>query len=187
MSQAAPATTSTPGRDLVPDSTDLFTAAHLVWIGLFALVAILVIAWGIRQKAKRKTAEHEIAQHNAALDVDPSSAEAVETAPPPPRPLPITEPDVAPLGAPPAPAAAGPADASVTQLKGLGPKVAERLGQLGIVTVGQIAALTDDQAADLDAQLGPFAGRMARDRWLEQARFLAAGDRAGFESVFGRL
>ncbi|PAV66703.1 hypothetical protein WR25_19059 [Diploscapter pachys] len=28
---------------------------------------------------------------------------------------------------------------------------------------------------------------MERDRWIEQARFLAAGDTAGFERVFGRL
>lgn len=90
----------------------------------------------------------------------------------------------------PAPAATGapsPADGPVTQLKGLGPKVAARLGELGITTVGQIAALDADQAQVLDGRLGPFAGRLHRDRWIEQARFLAAGDRAGFEAVFGKL
>ncbi|MCP3735506.1 hypothetical protein M9979_11555 [Sphingomonas sp. RP10(2022)] len=80
-----------------------------------------------------------------------------------------------------------PADAPVSTLKGLGPKLATRLGELGITTVGQVAALSDDEAERLDAHLGPFAGRMGRDRWIEQARFLAAGDRAGFEAVFGRL
>lgn len=85
------------------------------------------------------------------------------------------------------PATSGPADGPVTQLKGLGPKVAARLGELGITTVGQVAALTDDQADALDAQLGAFRGRMARDRWIEQSRFLAAGDKAGFEAVFGKL
>lgn len=82
---------------------------------------------------------------------------------------------------------ARPGDAPVTQLKGLGPKVATRLAELGITTVGQIAALDEDSAQVLDAQLGVFSGRLARDRWIEQARFLAAGDRAGFEAVFGRL
>jgi predicted flap endonuclease-1-like 5' DNA nuclease len=77
--------------------------------------------------------------------------------------------------------------APVTQLKGLGPKVAARLAELGIITVGHLASLTDHQAATLDADLGPFSGRMARDRWIEQARLLAAGDRAGFEATFGRL
>lgn len=86
-----------------------------------------------------------------------------------------------------APATSGLADAPVTTLKGLGPKVAARLAESGVTTVGQLAALDDDAAARLDAQLGTFAGRMSRDRWIEQARFLAAGDRAGFEAVFGRL
>lgn len=84
-------------------------------------------------------------------------------------------------------ASATPADGSLTQLKGLGPKVAARLAELGITGIGQIAALDDDAADALDARLGAFQGRIARDRWVEQARFLAAGDRAGFEAVFGRL
>jgi predicted flap endonuclease-1-like 5' DNA nuclease len=80
-----------------------------------------------------------------------------------------------------------PADAPVSTLKGLGPKLTARLAELGVTTVGQVAALSDDDAMRLDAQLGPFAGRITRDRWIEQARFLAAGDKAGFEAVFGRL
>jgi predicted flap endonuclease-1-like 5' DNA nuclease len=106
-------------------------------------------------------------------------------------PAPIAEAPVAvaaPVIEAPAPSAStSPADAPVGTLKGLGPKLAARLNELGITTVGQIAALSDDEAARLDAQLGPFAGRVTRDRWVEQARFLAAGDQAGFEAVFGRL
>lgn len=78
-------------------------------------------------------------------------------------------------------------DAPLTTLKGLGPKIATRLGELGITRVGQLAWLDDQEAADLDAQLGAFQGRMERDRWREQARLLASGDRAGFERAFGRL
>ncbi len=94
---------------------------------------------------------------------------------------------VAPVAAAPLAAAGDPGEGPLTQLKGLGPKLAERLAGLGVATVGQLAALSEDQATALDAQLGPFTGRMARDRWIEQARLLAAGDRAGFEAVFGRL
>ena len=79
------------------------------------------------------------------------------------------------------------ADGPVTQLKGLGPKVAAQLGALGVATVGQMAALSDSEAQSIDAQLGSFTGRMGRDRWIEQARLLAAGDKAGFEAVFGKL
>ncbi|WP_322964648.1 hypothetical protein [Sphingomonas fuzhouensis] len=83
--------------------------------------------------------------------------------------------------------AARPEDQPITLLKGLGPKLTQKLAEHGIATVGDMAALSEAQAQALDAQLGAFSGRMARDRWLEQARLLAAGDRAGFEAVFGRL
>lgn len=79
------------------------------------------------------------------------------------------------------------ADDPVTQLKGLGPKVAAQLSALGVATIGQMAALSDSEAQRIDAQLGNFTGRMGRDRWIEQARLLAAGDKAGFEAVFGKL
>lgn len=80
-----------------------------------------------------------------------------------------------------------PQDQPITLLKGLGPKLTQKLAEHGITTVGDMAGLSEAQAQALDAQLGPFSGRMARDRWLEQARLLAAGDRKGFEAVFGRL
>lgn len=89
--------------------------------------------------------------------------------------------------APPLPAGPPPSEGPITQLKGLGPKLAQRLNELGIANVGQLAALDPAQAEALDARLGPFTGRMKRDRWIEQARFLAAGDRAGFEATFGKL
>lgn len=76
---------------------------------------------------------------------------------------------------------------NLLQIKGLGPKVAVQLGTLGIVRFDQLAALDHDAQAALDAQLGTFAGRMARDRWIEQAALLARNDVAGFEAQFGKL
>lgn len=130
----------------------------------------------------------------AAFDATPASI-AAEMAEPEaePAPEPLAEP--APVAAPapvpaPAPAPApitAPAAPELTQLKGLGPKLVATLAELGITRIDQIAALTPDQAQDLDARLGNFRGRLARDRWIEQARLLAAGDRAAYESEFGKL
>ena len=51
----------------------------------------------------------------------------------------------------------------------------------------QIAAWSDADVARIDAEMGAFKGRIVRDRWVEQARYLAADDVAGFEAVFGKL
>jgi predicted flap endonuclease-1-like 5' DNA nuclease len=71
------------------------------------------------------------------------------------------------------------------RIKGLGPKLAATLGELGINRIEQIAAWTDADIDRIDAQLGRFQGRIRRDEWVEQARLLAAGDTAGFEGRFG--
>lgn len=75
----------------------------------------------------------------------------------------------------------------LSKIKGLGPKLQALLPTLGISTYAQIAALTEADLADLDAKLGAFAGRPKRDNWMEQAKYLAAGDVAGFEAQFGKL
>jgi predicted flap endonuclease-1-like 5' DNA nuclease len=85
----------------------------------------------------------------------------------------------------PEPAPAG--GSELTQLKGLGPKLATTLAELGYTRVDQIADLSPAEAEALDALLGAFQGRMARDRWIEQARLLTAGDRSGYEAAFGKL
>ena len=89
-------------------------------------------------------------------------------------------------GPAPEPAAAGPAD-PLTRLKGLGPKAEAALNELGITRFEQIASWSENDVARIDQQMGAFKGRMARDRWIEQARYLAAGDSAGFEATFGKL
>lgn len=75
----------------------------------------------------------------------------------------------------------------LSQLKGVGPKLVALLHGLGITRYSQIAAWTEDDIARMDAQMGAFKGRIVRDNWVEQAKFLASGDRAGFEGRFGKL
>ena len=180
----------------------VITATHLVLVVLFAILVILAIWWGTTRRRARRRAENEARDRREETGAPAAVPAPVEppVAPPPPLadvPIPASAPqeanpaalavdeDAGPAPAPAASVALG--DGSVTMIKGLGPKVAARLAEHGITHVDHLAALSDDEAAALDAKLGNFSGRMARDRWIEQARLLAAGDREGFEATFGKL
>ena len=73
------------------------------------------------------------------------------------------------------------------RLKGVGPKLASRLRELGIRSYAQLAGLSEAEVTLLDDRLGPFKGRVARDRLVDQACYLARGDTDGFEAQFGKL
>jgi predicted flap endonuclease-1-like 5' DNA nuclease len=73
------------------------------------------------------------------------------------------------------------------RMKGVGPKLAAMLQAQGLTRFEQIAALSAEDVEQLDAQLGAFRGRLARDRVIEQAAYLARGDDVGYERVFGKL
>lgn len=81
---------------------------------------------------------------------------------------------------------AGEAD-DLRKIKGVGPKLVTLLASLRVTRFAQIAEWTDADIDRMDARLGTFAGRIRRDNWVEQAKFLAAGDVAGFEGKFGKL
>jgi predicted flap endonuclease-1-like 5' DNA nuclease len=84
------------------------------------------------------------------------------------------------------PGASGPPD-NLERLKGVGPKFAQLLASQGIVRFDQIARLSPGEVERLDEGLGAFRGRIARDRIVEQADYLARGDEDGFEPRFGKL
>lgn len=105
----------------------------------------------------------------------------------PPNPEPATP--ATPKVAPPAPAdepAVTTSGDDLTRIKGLGPKLQTHLNELGVKRLSQIAEWDDAEIDRIDAQLGSFQGRIRRDDWPAQARLLAAGDVAGFESRFGK-
>lgn len=124
----------------------------------------------------------------AAPATPPVPAEPIASPSSPAPAEPAATPSAQPVSAVPAPAPV-PANAAsdLTTLKGLGPKVAAQLAETGITSIADLAALSPTEADRIDASLGTFQGRMARDRWVEQARLLAAGDRAGYEAKFGKL
>ncbi len=186
------------------------------WVAFaVALLAILVVGWLLLARARKGAPRREykpdvldqgaasVHRNQALIDAPPAArveppvigaamagvAEAVaigaqdvvEEAAAQPAP------EAPPLPAPaPAPAPA-PVGDDLSRIKGLGPKLQKLLPELGLSTFAQIAALTEADLAELDTKLGAFAGRPAKDNWVEQAKYLAAGDTAGFEARFGKV
>lgn len=98
---------------------------------------------------------------------------------------PIVEPEPIPVS--PAVAAVTDEPDDLLRLKGVGPKLKALLVELGVTRYAQVAAWGDADIAAIDAKLGNFKGRPVRDQWVDQAKYLAAGDIAGFEAKYGKL
>ena len=129
-------------------------------------------------------------------------------APPPPAPKPIVAPPVssepktaakpaikpaapadavpAPAGKPNIPAAVGEPD-NLRLIKGVGPKLNTLLNSLGVTRFDQIAEWKEAEITEVDQYLDTFSGRITRDAWIDQAKFLAKDDIAGFEKKYGKL
>lgn len=118
----------------------------------------------------------------APVAVEPVAVEAAPIEPATPE-APVAEP------VPVSPAVTTPADEGddLLRLKGVGPKLKTLLTDLGVTSFAQIAAWTDTDIAAIDAKLGNFKGRPVRDQWIDQAKYLAAGDIAGFEAKYGKI
>lgn len=175
-----------------------------------ALVVLALVIWAVLRASRRakviddgESLKRDVldegaarASRNQAL-IDAPPAAVKPTPAPQPAPVPVPAPEPAPTPEPtqapaataaPVPAAT-PAPASaddLTRIKGLGPKIATLLGELGITSFAQIANWSDADIANIDAKLGRFSGRIVRDQWVMQAKLLSAGDEAGFAAQFGR-
>ena len=57
-------------------------------------------------------------------------------------------------------------------ISGVGPGLEKKLLDAGITSYAQIAALTEDDIAELEAHVVKFAGRIKRDDWIGQAQQL---------------
>ncbi|OQW77351.1 MAG: hypothetical protein BVN33_03800 [Proteobacteria bacterium ST_bin13] len=172
------------------------TSVSFVLITLGIIFAVAMILWGSMRRRVKKGEIAEAKRHAVVAGHSPTVIAPDAPIETPVAPAgPTTEPDSRPADAAVSdPVAATPTAESasgeplpVTLLKGLGPKAAARLAALGITTIDQLAVLSPDEITALDAQMESFVGRIARDRWIEQARLLATGDKAGFEAAFGKL
>ena len=164
--------------------------------GLYLLIGLLLLIVAIFLLSGRKGRS---APPDAVVETPPAAAPLVtpdEVIEPAPVADPIVVEPVAPAPiettVPPAPAPApaavieGEAD-NLMRMKGIGPKLAAQLNALGITRYAQIAAWTESDIASVDAQLGAFKGRPVRDQWVDQAKYLASGDIAGFEAKYGKI
>ncbi len=94
--------------------------------------------------------------------------EVVAPAPPPaeatPEPAAVAKPAPKPEPAP--------VPDDLTQIKGIGPKIAAALSDAGLVSFAQIAAIAEDEITPLEERIGAIPGRILRDDWRGQARAL---------------
>jgi small subunit ribosomal protein S2 len=63
----------------------------------------------------------------------------------------------------------------LAKLAGVGPQIVKKLNEHGLFHYWQLAAMTKAEAEKLDSDLR-FNGRIARDKWSEQARALMAAE-----------
>ena len=63
----------------------------------------------------------------------------------------------------------------LAKITGVGPQIEKKLNEHGVFHYWQLAAMTDDEAVTLDADL-KFNGRITRDKWSEQAKALMAAE-----------
>ena len=159
----------------------------IIGAALVLLVLVLVLLARTGRKPADAAGDDGIAMVTPATELSPIRTDEPLPEPGAPTAAGLATAELAPAPAPePVAVPAGPAD-PLTRLKGLGPKAEAALNTLGVTRYEQIAAWSDGDIARVDAQMGNFKGRIVRDRWVEQARLLVAGDIAGFEATFGKL
>lgn len=120
------------------------------------------------------------AARNQALIDAPRAVENVAASP-----LAATEAEPSTPAPDPAPLPTPASGDDLTRIKGLGPKIAALLAELGVTQFDHVAAWSPEDIERIDAQLGRFAGRITRDQWVEQAKLLSEGDEKGFAAQYG--
>jgi predicted flap endonuclease-1-like 5' DNA nuclease len=163
------------------------------WVyAIVALILAALLVWWLFAASRRTRIERRgeppsdglpARRNQALIDAAPAGADA-DLPPPTPEGLAGAGEAVAAAVAPVHETVPGD---DLKRIKGVGPKLEKLLNGLGVTSYSQIAAWDDDEIDRIDAQLGAFAGRIRRDDWPTQARYLDSGDMAAFEGRFGRL
>lgn len=125
---------------------DLFPAAAMGGAVAGVVGLILGMPWGTSEPA-------------VYLDLTPRAAAAPAVAAPSAGPLRLSAPRD------------GKAD-NLQEIEGIGPAMETLVNELGFYHFDQIAAWSDADVALVDAEMRNFKGRIARDRWVAQARII---------------
>ncbi|MER8431640.1 proton-conducting membrane transporter [Mesorhizobium caraganae] len=126
--------------------------------------------------AAKPAAAKPVAAKSAAKPAASKPAAAKASAAPKPA---ASKPAAAPKKAAPTAAKAD----NLRRLIGIGPVNDKLLKGLGVTTYAQIAAWTAADVKRIEDTLN-FDGRIAREKWIEQAKLLAAGDEKEFARQF---
>lgn len=167
---------------------DLFPAAFMG--GGIAAVAGLVLGmpWGASAPARPTGTARPVAAVTPAPKAEAVPVAFVAVPAPAPAPAPAPEASApapkakAPAKAKPA-AVAGPerlkaprkgkAD-NLQEIEGIGPAMEKLVNSLGFYHFDQIAGWSDADVAIVDAEMKSFKGRIARDKWVAQARIIVS-------------
>ncbi|MDX3909909.1 MAG: hypothetical protein QHC67_08825 [Sphingobium sp.] len=166
-----------------------FLTTYGLWL-VIALLVLIALVYLLSRKGGDDVVDTP-APTEEATPVQTITAPPVAAAPPPPvvDPMPVADvlAPAAPIPVAPAASTSPSGSDNLMRMKGVGPKLAAMLNDLGVTSFAQIAAWTDSDLAAVDARLGNFKGRPVRDQWIDQAKYLASGDTAGFEAKYGKL
>ncbi len=181
------------GALVIVGKFDLFPAAAIA--GVIAAVAGLILGmpWGSGSVASAMPVLNAAAsapQPKAETLVAPAAFVASPVLAPAPKARPAAKPKVEKPAAKPAPKVAAkpkaPKPAGPERLKaarkgkaddlkaveGIGPAMEKLVNGLGFYHFDQIASWSDADVALVDAEMTTFKGRIARDRWVAQAKII---------------
>ena len=194
----------------------LITANWLLYL-IALLIGVVTAFWIWAANGREASARDNFTSADGLLEkagepVQPEEPRTEQAPPPVVKPEPKTPPAPAPVAVAPAPApkprvkpaapkeAAPPAPAgkpaippavgepdNLRLIMGVGPKLNTLLISLGVTRFDQIANWKEAEITEVDKYLDTFSGRITRDAWIDQAKFLAKDDIAGFEKKYGKL
>lgn len=152
----------------------------IIW-SLIAYFAGCLIGWLLRTLfGSKEVAQPAPVKAEAPVPVRPAAApEPVVAATPAVEPMPVARME-RPRGL------AEPRDGKpddLQEISGIGPKNEKILHTLGFFHFDQIAAWGAGEVAWVDDHL-KFNGRIGREKWVEQAKLLAAGDFEEFRRLY---